>query len=302
MAAASPSESRRNVHLDRTGHINMILITTAGKVGTEAAHLLAAQGEPVRVLARNPEKVAALSHAGVEVVEGDLEVPASIDAAMRGVSSVILVSLAIPNQELNVVDSAARADVDHVVKITSKASADSPIVRRRGQTEIEEGLIASGLGYTLLRNNVYMQNFLMLAPAIAKTSSFGANTGNGRAGLIDSRDVAAVAAQIATNPAPHKDKTYWLTGPESLSYADTAAILSRVLGRPIAFHALTDEEQTQAMISAGVPEHIAQMNTQALALLAQGDSDWITEDAPTILQRPARSFQQFATDHAAAFS
>ena len=124
----------------------MILITTAGKVGAEAARLLAAQGEPVRVLARNPEKVAVLSQAGVEVVEGDLEVPASIDAAMRGVSSVILVSLAIPNQKLNVVDSALRAGVDHVVKITSKASADSPIARRRGQTEIEEGLIASGLG------------------------------------------------------------------------------------------------------------------------------------------------------------
>lgn len=84
---------------------------------------------------------------------------------------MILVSLAIPNQELNVVDSAVRADVDDVVKITSKASADSPIARRRGQTAIEDGLIASGLGYTLLRNNVYMQNFLMLAPAIAKPAA-----------------------------------------------------------------------------------------------------------------------------------
>jgi uncharacterized protein YbjT (DUF2867 family) len=147
-----------------------------------------------------------------------------------------------------------------------------------------------------------MQNFLMLAPAIAKSSSFGANTGNGRAGLIDSRDVAGVAANIATNPTPHKDKTYWLSGPESLSYAETAAILSSVLGRPIAFHALADEEQTQAMISAGVPEHISQMNTQALALLAHGGSDWVTDDAPTILRRPARSFEQFAADHAAAFS
>lgn len=148
----------------------MILITTAGKVGAQAARVLAAQGEPVRVIARNPEKVAALSQAGVEVVEGDLEVPASIDAALQDVSSVILVSLAIPNQEPNVVTSAVRADVDHVVKIASKASADSPIDRRRGQTEIEERLVASGLGYTLLRNNVYMQNFLMLAPAIVKTS------------------------------------------------------------------------------------------------------------------------------------
>jgi uncharacterized protein YbjT (DUF2867 family) len=280
----------------------MILIATAGKVGAEAARLLTAQGEPVRILARNPEKVAALSQAGVEVVEGDLEVPASIDAAMRGVSSVILVSLAIPNQELNVVTSAARADVDHVVKITSKASADSPIARRRAQTQIEEGLIASGLGYTLLRNNVYMQNFLMLAPAIAKTSSFGANTGDGRAGLIDTRDVAAVAAEIATNPAPHKDKTYRLTGPESLTYAEAAAILSKVLDRPIDFHPLTNEEQTQAMLNVGVPEHIATMNTQALALLAEGDSHWVTDDVPTILRRPARSFEQFATDHADAFS
>jgi uncharacterized protein YbjT (DUF2867 family) len=132
----------------------MILITTPGKVGAEAARLLATQDEPVRVLARKPEKVATLSQAGVEVVEGDLEAPATIDAAMRDVSSVILVSLAIPTQELNIVDSAVRADVDHVVKITSKASADSPIARRRAQTEIEQGLIASGLGYTLLRNNV----------------------------------------------------------------------------------------------------------------------------------------------------
>ena len=280
----------------------MILITTAGKVGAEAARLLSAQGQPVRVLARDPDKVAALSRSGVEVAEGDLEVPASIDAAMRGVSSVILVSLAIPTQELNVVASAVRAGVQHVVKITSKASADSPIARRRAQTLIEEGLIASGLGYTLLRNNVYMQNFLMLAPAIAKTSSFGSNTADGRAGLIDSRDIAAVAAQIATNAAPHGNKTYWLTGPESLSYPDAAAILSKVLDRPIGFHPLTEEEQKQAMLSAGVPEHIAQMNAQALALLAQGDSDWVTDDIPTILGQPARSFEQFATDHAQAFA
>jgi uncharacterized protein YbjT (DUF2867 family) len=280
----------------------MILITTPGKVGAEAARLLATQDEPVRVLARKPEKVATLSQAGVEVVEGDLEAPATIDAAMRDVSSVILVSLAIPTQELNIVDSAVRADVDHVVKITSKASADSPIARRRAQTEIEQGLIASGLGYTLLRNNVYMQNFLMLAPAIAKTSSFGANTGNGRAGLIDSRDIAAVAAEIATNPTPHKDKTYCPTGPESLSYADAAATLSKVLGRAIGFHPLTDEQQKQAMVNVGLPEHIAQMNAQALALLAEGDSDWVTDDVPTILRRPASSFEQFSTDHAKAFS
>jgi uncharacterized protein YbjT (DUF2867 family) len=87
-------------------------------------------------------------------------------------------------------------------------------------------VIPSGLGHTLLRNNVYMQNFLMLAPAIARTSSFGANTGNGRAGPIDSRDVAAVAAEIATNPAPHHDKTYWPAASTELFATDHADAFS----------------------------------------------------------------------------
>jgi uncharacterized protein YbjT (DUF2867 family) len=280
----------------------MILITTAGKVGAEAARLLAQREQPVRVLVRHPEKATALARAGVDLAVGDLGVPATIDAAMRGVSAVVLVSPAIPAQELNVVTSAAGTGVNHVVKIISKASADSPIARRRDQTEIESGLIASGLGYTLLRNNVYMQNFLMLAPAIAKKSSFGSSAGDGRVGMVDTRDVAAVAAQIATSPATHQGNTYWPTGPESLAYAAAAKVLSEVLGRTITFHPLSFDEQKQAMVDAGVPDHIAEMNAQAVALFAHGDSDWVTDDVPSILARPARSFEQFATDHAAAFS
>lgn len=280
----------------------MILITTAGKVGSEAASLLAQRGTPVRVLVRNVEKAKALVQAQAELVEGDLDDPATIDAALRDVKAVVLVSPAVPIQELNVIDSAARAGVAHVVKITSKASADSPIARRRRQTEIEAGLIASGLGYTLLRNNAYMQNFLALAPAIAKTNSFASSVGTGRVGLIDARDVAAVAAEVAAAPAAHVGKTYWPSGPELLSYSDVAAVLTKVLDRPISYRQRTFEEDKQAMIQAGVPEPIAEMNAQAFSLTAEGDAAWITDDVPTLLNRPARSFEQFATDYAAAFS
>lgn len=280
----------------------MILITTAGKVGSEAAGLLAQRGEPVRVLVRDPKKAGALAQAGVDVAVGDLAIPATIDAAMQGVSAVVLVSLAIPAQELNVVNSAVDAGVEHVVKITSKASADSPISRRRNQSEIENGLIASGLGYTLLRNNAYMQNFLMMAPGIAATSSFSTATGEGRVGHVDARDVAAVAAEIAASPAPHVGKTYWPTGPEVLTGAEVAGVLSKVLGRPITFHPITFEEQREAMIKAGLPESVAEDNTRAVTLMADGDCDYLTEDVPTILSRPARTFQQFATDYAPAFS
>ena len=280
----------------------MILITTAGQVGSEAARLLAQREEPVRVLVRDPEKAAVLAQAGAEVAEGDLDVPATIDAAMQGISAVVLVSPAIPAQELNVIDSAVRAGAGHVVKITSKASADSPIARRRGQAEIENRLIASGLGYTLLRNNAYMQNFLMAAPSIAKTASFGSAARDGRVGMIDTRDVAAVAAEIAAAPVPHAGKTYWPTGPEAITFSDAAAVLSKVLGHLITFHPLTVEELTQAMVEIGLPESLAAMNAQAVALFADGDSDYVTADVPSVLGRPARTFEQFATDYAAAFS
>jgi uncharacterized protein YbjT (DUF2867 family) len=278
----------------------VILVTTAGKVGAGTARLLREQDVPVRVLVRDPDK--ALAAAGAEIAAGDLDVPASIDAAMAGVGAVVLVSPAVPAQELSVVASAVRAGVAHVVKATSKASADSPIARRRGQAQIEAGLAASDIPHTLLRSNAYMQNVLALAPAIAATSSFGSAAGKGRAGMVDARDVAAVAAAVAVSPAPHAGKTYWLTGPELLSNYDVAAVLSRLLGRTVTYRELTFEENKDAMIGAGFPEQIAEMNAQAFSLTADGDAEWVSDDVPAILGRPARSFEQFAADHAAAFS
>lgn len=280
----------------------MILITTAGKVGSEAARQLAARNVPARVLVRDQTKAAALTQAGVEVVQGDLTDATSIRSALENISSVILVSPAVPAQELSVVDIATQTGVEHIVKITSKASADSPIARRRDQTTIEDGIIASGLAYTFLRNNAYMQNFLMLAPSIRETGSFGASVGDGRVGMVDTRDVAAVVAEIAAAPTMHVGATYWPSGPESLTYTDAAAVLTRVLGRDITYHSLTPGEQTQAMIDAGLPERVAQMNAQALSLFAEGDSEWITDDVSRIASRPPICFEQFVTDHVAAFS
>jgi uncharacterized protein YbjT (DUF2867 family) len=280
----------------------MILVTTAGKVGAEAAQLLAGRGEPVRILARDPKKATSLVQSGVEVVAGDLEVPATIDAAMQGIASVILVSPAVPAQELNVVDSAVRAGVEHVVKITSKASLDSPIARRRGQAEIENALIASGLGYTLLRNNAYMQNFFMLAPSIVSTSTFSTATGDGRIGHVDSRDVAAVAVEVASSPGAHNANTYWPTGPEVLSADDVARVFSKVLGRTIAYRPISFEEQKQEMMKLGLPEPVADDNARALLLMADGDCDYVTGDVAAILGRPARSFEQFISDYREVFS
>jgi uncharacterized protein YbjT (DUF2867 family) len=280
----------------------VILVTTAGKVGSEAARLLTQRQVSVRVLVRDSARGKTLADAGAEIVVGDFDVPESIDEAMSGVTAVVLVSPAVPAQELNVIASAARAGVEHVVKATSKASTDSPIARRRGQAEIEAGLAASGLPHSLLRSNAYMQNTLMLAPVIAKTSSFGSSAGKGLVGMVDARDVGAVAAEIATSPALHLGETYWLSGPELISNYDVADVLSRLLGRTITYRELSFDENKSAMVSAGLPEAIAEQNAQAFSLTAEGDAKWVNDDVQAILGRRARSYEQFATDYAPAFS
>jgi len=134
------------IRVDYTKESAVILVTTAGKVGGEASRLLAERGEPVRVLVRDPTKAPVLQQAGIEVAIGDLAVPGTLDQALQDVTAVILVSPAVPAQEIAVIEAAARAGASHVVKVTSKASADSPIARRRGQAAIEAALTASGLG------------------------------------------------------------------------------------------------------------------------------------------------------------
>lgn len=282
----------------------MILVTGAtGKVGSEAVRVLRQQDVPVRALVRDPTKAQYLAGAGAELAVGDFDDPVSLKEAMQGVTSVLLTSPGgEPAQELHVVDAAAQAGVSHVVKLTSKASPDSPVARQRWHAEVEKGLAASGLPHTLLRSNAYMQNTLMVAPTIAKTSSFASSIGAGRVGMSDARDVGAVAANVVADPTGHVGKTYWLSGPELLTYTDVAAVLTRLLGRTVTFRPRSREEDESEMVSAGLPQPVAAMNALALSLFAQGDAEWLSPDMATLLGRPARSYQQFATDHLAAFS
>jgi uncharacterized protein YbjT (DUF2867 family) len=279
----------------------MILVTTAGKVGSQSARLLATSGHPVRVIVRDPDAHTDLVESGVELFTADLDQADTVAAAMVGVGSVVLVTPAVPLQEINVIDAARTAGVGHMTKITSDAAPDSPISRRRDHHRIEAALAASGLPRTLLRSNAYMQNLLVLAPEIVATGTFSSSTGNGRVGMVDARDVAAVAAVIAAAPESHVGETYRLSGPASLSYDDVASELTRILHRTIRHIRISTAEQEAAMVQLGLPETVAHANALALELFAQGDSEWITNDVPRIIGRPATGFAEFATDHLARF-
>lgn len=283
----------------------MILVTGAtGTVGSEAVRLLAAQHHPARALVRDPSRVAHRADLAdeIEIVTGDFDHPDTLDAALAGVDTVILVSPAVPAQEIAVIDSAVRQGVTHLVKITSKASADSPVDRRRGQARIEAHLAATGLPHTLLRSNAYLQNLLALAPAVRQTRGFTMSAGDGPVGMIDARDVAAVATRIALAPAAHVGRTYRLTGPALVTYADIAKELSSTLGHDIEYRRTSPDEHRAAMIRAGVPEAVATSNAQAFGLIAEGDAAWLTDEVATLTGTAPRSLQEFLAEHAAAFA
>jgi uncharacterized protein YbjT (DUF2867 family) len=277
----------------------MILVTGAtGNVGSAAVGLLAGR-HPVRALVRDRSRV---PHRNVEIVTGDFDRPDTLDAAMGGIDTVLLVSPAVPAQEIAVIDSAVRQGVSHIVKVTSKASADSPVDRRRGQAQIEAHLETTGLAYTLLRSNAYMQNLLALAPMIRQTGGFVMSAGDGQVGMIDARDVAAVAAAVAAAPKEHAGQTYWLTGPSLISYADVARELSAALGHEIGYRRISPAEHRTAMIAAGVPEAVAISNAQAFGLIAEGDAAWLSDDVKSITGTPPRPLRSFITDHITAFT
>lgn len=282
----------------------MILVTGAtGKVGSAAVAALLEREVPVRAFVRDRARAQSLAQAGAEIAVGDFGVPASIEGAMDGVTTVLLISPgADPAHELAVIDAAASAGAKHVVKLTSKASADSPIARSRGHATVEQALAASGLVHTLLRSNAYMQNTLMMAPSITATSSFASCAGLGLIGMTDTRDVAAVAALVAADPAEHEGRTYWLSGPALLTYADVAATLTGVLGRTVTYRPRSRAEDEAEMVRAGLPQPVAAMNAHALSLFAEGDAEWLSPDVATLLARPACSYEQFATDYAATFT
>ncbi|MFE7119560.1 SDR family oxidoreductase [Streptomyces sp. NPDC057654] len=282
----------------------MIVVTGAtGKIGSETVRLLAEQGLATRALVRDPSRAPGGSFpAGVDIAVGDFERTDTLDAAMRGADTVVLISPSVPEQEIAVIDSAARQGVKHVVKITNhKASASSPVGRRRDHARIEAHLRASGLGFTLLAPSIFMQNLFAFASVIKQTRGFVMSAGDGRFAMVDSRDVAATAAVVAAAPDDHAGRTYLLTGPELITYADVARALTDVLGHEIEYRRISPAEHRAAMIEAGVPESVAASNAQVFGLIAEGDADWRSDDVEAVTGVPPRGVRTFLADHVSAF-
>ncbi|MFF3915985.1 SDR family oxidoreductase [Streptomyces sp. NPDC001852] len=280
----------------------MILVTGAsGNVGSALLARLAADGVPARAAYRDPRRTARVIESGGHAVTLDLAVPDSIAPALDGIDTVFLVGATGPAQtthELNMVE-AARAVGTRVVKLSVWRADEglSPIARLH--RPVERALVASGLPWTILRPNFYLQNFLR-QPSIREAGEFSLPLIDAPISFVDVGDIARVAARVLTTEG-HDGRVHGLTGPEALTYADVAQEFSRILGRPVRYVALPDDEARAAMLRRGVPQFHADALIGVARAYRNGGADTVTSTVPDLTGRAALGFAAFVRRNREAF-
>lgn len=279
----------------------MILITGAsGNVGREVLEQVAQTGAKLRAAFQPSSK--ATVPAGVEVAAVDFNQPETLQCALKGVDRVFLVgppTAQLPALERKAVDVIAESDVRQLVKLSAMGGRQSIFPGQHADGE--DYILSKGLPYTFLRPNGFMQNMVNYnAPTINSQGAFYGTEGDGQVSQVDICDVAAVAAKVLTEDG-HVGKVYTLTGPEALTNAQVAQIMSEVLGREIRYVNLSPEQLRPTLLSVGVPEWSADALLDLQRLYREGKAANVTHDVAHLLGRKPTSFAEFLPDYRAAF-
>jgi len=282
----------------------VILLTgVTGKIGGETARQLLAKGAPLRALVRDEAKASALKAAGVELVVGDIADAATVRAALKGADQAFLL---LPNgehqeaHEKQFTDLAKAAGLKHLVKMSSMeavASAQTPIPR--AHWAVEEYIRASGLPWTMVKPNFFMQNLLASARTIKEQNRFSLPMGSGTTGMADARDIGAVCAEVLTGQG-HAGQSYEITGPEVLTFYDAADQFSAVLGRQIEYVPMPMDQFRERMQNILEPWHLNAV-CELFREIAETGLDHTTDTFRRLMGREPRSVTQFIQDHVALF-
>lgn len=279
----------------------ILVVGGTGKIGGEVIRLLAERGTPVRALVRDPFKASRLARPGVELVQGDLGRPETLAPALRGVTRVFLVTNPGPDTAPHhgaMIAASAEAGVERLVRVSVLGIGSAvPAGLFKWHAAAEEALAASGVPAVNLRPTSYMQNVLGQAESIRRAGQFFGSQGDGKLPIVDARDVAAAAVGALTR-ANHSTETVMITGPEPLSYGEMAAVMTRVLGRPVAYLDLPPEVYCQGLLGVGLPEWLA----RDLSILEDATRGTILSPSDGVTRlagHPPRPFEEFIQDHRA---
>jgi len=281
----------------------ILIVRGTGNVGRHVVAALVERGESVRVLTRDPERARALLGAGAEVVAGDLTDPSSLGPALQGVETVYLATNRGDQalMESTLIEAATGAGVRHIVKISLVgATRDTFVALARTHAAIEGTLAASGIPATVLRANYFMDNFLGSADTIAGQGAVYGAAGDGKFAFVDARDIAAVAVTALTEGG-HEGKTYAITGPEALTFAEAADKIGAGIGREVRYVDLPDADFQGALAGAGLPGALVEIYAQGHRAARLGVYAEVTGAVEELTGARARTLEAFAHDYADAF-
>jgi uncharacterized protein YbjT (DUF2867 family) len=235
----------------------MILITGAsGSVGKAVLQEASRKALKVRGMFRSKEE-AAKAPSGCETVLADYSDRQSLRNALNGVASVYVVCSPIPQLvelESNMLEACKESGVKHVVLNSAMGAGDYAKSFPSWHRKVEDKLKATGLSYTILRPNGFLQNIVTYnAPSIRSQGLFCAAMGDAKVSYLDVGDIAVMAVK-ALQGGVHAGKTYELNGPEAISNQELAKRISKAAGRTVNYVDIPESAQREAMLGLGMPE------------------------------------------------
>ena len=285
------------------------VVGATGNTGRAVVKELTRLGRAPICVVRNPERAREVLGDDAKIVVAELTDRPVLARALKGVTSVFVVTGHNPNmveQQTNVLDAALETGVQYLVRVSGSRFfilPDSPSVIGRGHHAIEERLRASGIKWVILRPGFFMQNTFGQAASIKNDSKivlpFPADL---PFAFIDVRDTGAVGARVLLDPAPHAGKVHEFTGARS-NFGELADVFSEVLGRKITYVPVKFEQAEQVMKTRGMPDWLIDHQRTAGQIAASGGlATEVTEPIRNITGRAPLTTKQFVEDHKALFS
>ena len=242
------------------------------------------------------EVVRQLEAAGVPFRRANREAP-----DFSGVDKVFIVSPGDAAAEIAIVEQAKRAGVKHIVKLSVYGAQEEEFALARIHRSVEKAIEQSGMAWTFIRPNGFMQNMATYNGATIKSEgAFYGSGGNGRISHVDLRDIAAVIVAVLTQPG-HENKAYTLSGPEALTFDEVASKISAAAGREVKYVDLPPEQLKSGMTAAGVPADYADKLLDLNRHYRENRMSGVTNDIKQVTGRDPIPFDRYARDNVAAF-
>jgi uncharacterized protein YbjT (DUF2867 family) len=285
----------------------MILLTGAtGLAGSFITDEFVRERVPVRILVRNRAKAKRLERSPtVQIVEGDMSRPGSLESALDGVDRVLMISAPLMDMvetQTTFIDAAKAAGVCHVIKFSGlDARRDTTFPFGLMHKDIEEHLEKSGLAWTHLRPGGFMQEYLREAPSIINDAAFYLPLSDVRLNPVDLVDVGRVCF-LLLREGGHEGEQISVTGPEALTMAEIADCISRATGRKVRYVPISPDARRQALIAHGIPAEFADaLDKQVGERLKGGIESQVDLSAHQLFNVKPTNFLEFAQRNAEAF-